>query len=106
MQFWQQGYRNDTLREWDISPEEAMGSRVGNRFNATVKDLLPFTTVEVTVAVMNNYYVSPPSDVYRFQTDPGCELTAFTVLVNMLICTVKPPFKDKKTKQYTIRIEP
>ncbi|KAK7102380.1 neuroglian-like isoform X2 [Littorina saxatilis] len=71
MQFWQQGDRTDTLREWDISPEEAMESRVGNRFNATVEDLLPYTTVEVTVAVMNNYYVSPPSDVYRFQTDPG-----------------------------------
>ena len=75
IQFWQQGYREDTLREWDVSPEDALASRVGVTFKATVEDLLPFTTMEVTIAIMNNYYVSQPSDVFRFVTQAGCEFT-------------------------------
>ena len=64
----------DTLREWDVSPEEALASRVGVTFKAKVEDLLPFTRMESTVAIMNNYYVSQPSDVFRFETAQGCEL--------------------------------
>ncbi|PVD25037.1 hypothetical protein C0Q70_15534 [Pomacea canaliculata] len=69
--FWQRGYKENTLREWNVSPQDALASRVGRQFRATIHQLLPQTTVEAHIAVMNNYYVSRPTDVLTFQTKPG-----------------------------------
>ena len=55
-----------------------MASRIGNRFNATIVDLLPLTEVDVTVAVMNNFYVSQPSDIQNFKTEAGCKRFFFS----------------------------
>ncbi|PVD25027.1 hypothetical protein C0Q70_15524 [Pomacea canaliculata] len=71
IQIWQRGYKNDTMREWNISPQDALASRNGIQFRTTVHDLLPMTTVEAQVSVMNNYYVSRPTDVVTFQTKAG-----------------------------------
>lgn len=71
IQFWQEGDRVGTLREWDVTREEALANRRGNEWNATVEDLLPNTRIEGTVAVMNNYYVAKPSAPFKFATQSG-----------------------------------
>ncbi|KAK7102376.1 neuroglian-like isoform X2 [Littorina saxatilis] len=71
VQFWQNGNRPDTLREWDVTREEALASRVGTTFRARVEHLLPFTNMRATVAVKNNFFVSQPSDSVEFKTLPG-----------------------------------
>ena len=70
---WQSTNKQGTLRDWNVGPEDAMESLVGQTFAARVEDLLPNTLMTATVAVMNNYYVSRPSDPYEFTTMDGCE---------------------------------
>ncbi|XP_025108153.1 neuroglian-like isoform X2 [Pomacea canaliculata] len=37
IQFWQRGYKDDTLREWNILPKEALASRNGRQFEQLSK---------------------------------------------------------------------
>ncbi|KAK7486747.1 hypothetical protein BaRGS_00022031, partial [Batillaria attramentaria] len=71
IQFWQDNNKANTLREWNVSPEEALATRVGNTFKVRVEDLLPLTDMQINVAIMNNYYVSQPTDAINLKTTAG-----------------------------------
>ena len=73
IQFWEQGQREATLREWEVSAKDASEGRLGETYTARVDHLLPLTNLYVTVAIMNNFYVSRPSDRIAITTEPGCE---------------------------------
>ena len=73
IQFWEQGNREATLRDWDMSAEVASASRVGVTYTARAEHLLPNTHMYFTVAIRNNFYVSRPSDRIAIKTDVGCE---------------------------------
>lgn len=63
----------NTFCEKDVSLEDALKSRVGDTFSAIVENLLPFTNMEIQVAVMNNFFVSRPTDAIHFKTTIGCK---------------------------------
>ncbi|XP_050412731.2 neuroglian [Patella vulgata] len=71
IQYWKENYKNDTYKEWDISADDALNNTVENKVTALVEGLPPFSNLEARVSVMNNFFVSPPSDIVRFQTKPG-----------------------------------
>ncbi|KAK7481944.1 hypothetical protein BaRGS_00026852, partial [Batillaria attramentaria] len=71
IQVWQYNNKASTVREWNISAEEALETRVGNTFTGRVEGLLPVTDMQASVAVMNNFYISQPTDAVNFTTTAG-----------------------------------
>ncbi|XP_055958104.1 neuroglian isoform X1 [Patella vulgata] len=71
IQYWEQQNKAYTVREYDISAAEAKKYAQGNKVIAVIKNLLPYIYIEARVSVMNNFFVSRPTDVIRFQTLPG-----------------------------------
>ena len=56
-----------------MSAEDASDARLGKTYTARVDRLLPLTNLYVTVAIMNNFYVSRPSDRISITTEAGCQ---------------------------------
>nr|KAG5695721.1 hypothetical protein BaRGS_004466 [Batillaria attramentaria] len=71
IQVWQYNNKASTVREWNISAEEALETRVGNTFTGRVEGLLPVTDMQASVAIMNNFYISQPTDAVNFTTTAG-----------------------------------
>ncbi|KAK6177079.1 hypothetical protein SNE40_015257 [Patella caerulea] len=71
IQYWKENYKIETYTEWDISADDALKNAVGNKVTALVKRLPPFSNLEAIVSVTNNFYVSAPSNILKFQTKPG-----------------------------------
>ncbi|BFZ08082.1 hypothetical protein BsWGS_11121 [Bradybaena similaris] len=70
IQFWEQGRRPQTVREFDIGPD-SQDNTTGNTFRARVDDMLPFTSMEAQIHVKNNFYISAPSELVKFRTKAG-----------------------------------
>ncbi|ESP02510.1 hypothetical protein LOTGIDRAFT_138283 [Lottia gigantea] len=71
IQYWQENFKEYTIREYDVTAEESLKHAQGNTITAVVKNLLPFTQLQMRISVMNNFYVGRPTDVISFQTGPG-----------------------------------
>ncbi|CAL1532139.1 unnamed protein product [Lymnaea stagnalis] len=69
IQFWEQGLRGETIRDVDVRPGDL--SPQGDTYNVTFRHLIPNTRLEARVALLNNFYVSAPSESVTFTTPPG-----------------------------------
>ncbi|CAG5124473.1 unnamed protein product [Candidula unifasciata] len=71
IQFWEQNRKADTIREYNVPPEVVLGNSTSNIFKARVPNLMPNTHLQARVAVLNNFFVSRPSETISFVTPPG-----------------------------------
>ncbi|GFO17116.1 neural cell adhesion molecule l1 [Plakobranchus ocellatus] len=71
VQVWEQNRRSDSIINIDLLPEVLDMSSTQNIFSARVHHQKPNMALQARVAVMNNFYVSRPSDVVNFGSDPG-----------------------------------
>ncbi|XP_059160211.1 neuroglian-like isoform X2 [Physella acuta] len=71
VQFWAEGLRGETIREVDVRPKDLDLDGPADVFKASVTHMMPNTPVEARISVLNNYFVSAPSDTLKFRTPPG-----------------------------------
>ncbi|KAH9519485.1 hypothetical protein Btru_002827 [Bulinus truncatus] len=69
VQFWLEGNRHETIRDVDIRPSEL--DTQFNIYNTSIKHQMPNSRIEARIALLNYYYVSPPSDTVKFITPSG-----------------------------------
>ncbi|RUS77552.1 hypothetical protein EGW08_014681 [Elysia chlorotica] len=73
IQIWQKNKRSTTITNIDLLPENFNIDANSNPdiFSARVQHFRPNTALEARVAVLNNFYVSAPSEVIGFDSLPG-----------------------------------
>ncbi|BFZ07496.1 hypothetical protein BsWGS_10534 [Bradybaena similaris] len=71
VQFWEQNRQSETIREYNVPPEDVLGNDTSNTFRARVPNLTPNTHLQARVTLLNNFFVSKPSETISFVTPPG-----------------------------------
>lgn len=71
VQIWQKNRRAETIINIDLPPAEFDMTTTVDTFSARVHHMKPNTALEARVAVLNNFYVSQPSEVIGFDSLPG-----------------------------------
>ncbi|KAK3708271.1 hypothetical protein RRG08_023673 [Elysia crispata] len=71
IQIWQKNKRVQTITNIDLPPEDFKST--SDTFSARLHHMKPNTALEARVAVLNNFYVSAPSEVVGFDSLSGGE---------------------------------
>ncbi|GFR81010.1 neural cell adhesion molecule L1-like protein [Elysia marginata] len=71
VQIWEKGKKHETIINIDLPPKEFDLNSTMDTFSARVHHMKANTALEARVAVLNNFYVSQPSEVIGFDSLPG-----------------------------------
>ncbi|XP_055880517.1 neuroglian-like isoform X3 [Biomphalaria glabrata] len=98
IQFWLQGYKQETIRDVDLRPDDLENQF--NIYNASIKHLMPNARLEARVALLNNYFVSAPSETIQFSTPSGVSgpvqyLEEMNIADNHINLVWRPPLDNR-----------
>ena len=71
IQYWRNNEKLATFREVTVPVEEVMPNPTTKTAIYQLKNLSPFSNMQLQICVMNTFYVGPPSDPIAFNTVEG-----------------------------------